>query len=348
MKPSLTILKCSVIFIALCNFAAAAEPNAAEPNSPTEKVPDSVAVTVNGIDITESQVEAQIKPQLERLTKQLPPQFVGQYKKQLMQQALEKMIVEKLLDEKVKEQKIVVTDEDVVEHIKEMSSRQQPPLSLDDFKALIEANGRSFDEVKQRIQTGLGYQKLMEARWVGKINVTQLDAQKYYSENNKLFETPEQVKASHILIKPDTTDPNTDEDQAKAVARAKAGDLLKQIKEGADFATLAKGNSGCPSSAKGGVFVFFGTGQMVPAFEKAAFELKVGQVSDIVETKFGYHIIKVTDHKDAEVKTFDQVRDDIIQMLTQKKQGEFTKEYIESLKAEASIVYPLAKEPEKK
>jgi len=84
---------------------------------------------------------------------------------------------------------------------------------------------------------------------------------------------------------------------------------------------------------------------MVPPFEKAAFELEVGQVSDIVETQFGYHIIKLTGQKDAGVTTFEQARDDIFDMLTQEKRGELAKQYVESLKAEANIVYPAGKEP---
>ncbi len=85
---------------------------------------------------------------------------------------------------------------------------------------------------------------------------------------------------------------------------------------------------------------------MVPAFEKAAFESEVGHISDIVETKFGYHIIKVTDRKDAGVRTFEDAKDEIINMLTQKKQAELAKEYIESLKARANIVYPAGKRAE--
>jgi hypothetical protein len=85
---------------------------------------------------------------------------------------------------------------------------------------------------------------------------------------------------------------------------------------------------------------------MVPAFEKAAFELQAGQVSDIVETDYGYHIIKVTDHKDASVTTFDQAKDDIIKQLTQRRHRELAAKYIESLKAGANIVYPPGKEPQ--
>ena len=260
---------------------------------------------------------------------------------------MEAAIVERLLDEEVDKAGMVITEEAMTNHLKEISTQQG--LTLEDLKALIEASGQSFDQVKQRIHKGLGYQKLMEAQWTDKINVTEDDARKYYSENREQFKTPEQVRASHILISPDTTDPNIDPNQAKAKAQAKAQELLIQIKSGADFAQLAKENSSCPSASQGGDLDFFGRGQMVPAFEKAAFGgLKVGQVSEVVETRFGYHIIMVTDRKEAQIDTFEQVRDDILNMLKQSKQGEFATQYVESLKAKASIVYPAGKEPDAK
>lgn len=322
----------------------AAEPNAAD-KTVVEPNETAIAVTVDGFDITEGQVEASIETQLERISKQRPPAFVQQYKKQLMQQATDRMVVEHLLDEAVKAANIEVNDQEVIDHIKKIAAQQQPPLSLEEFKQLISAYGKSFDEAKEQIHKGLGYQKLMEAQFAGKINVAEDDAKKYYSENTKQFEMPEQVRASHILIKPDVTDPNIDPNQAKAKAKRKAEDLLKQIKEGADFAELAKANSACPSAEKSGDLGFFSKGQMVPAFEKAAFGLKTGQVSDIVETQFGYHIVKLTDRKEAGVMPFEQVKDRILEMLKQDKQSQLAKEYVESLKAKAKIVYPVGKEP---
>jgi peptidyl-prolyl cis-trans isomerase C len=180
----------------------------------------------------------------------------------------------------------------------------------------------------------------MELQWAGKISVTEEDAKKYYDENAKRFETPEQIRASHILIGLPPTDPNADPNQAKAQARAKAEDLLKQIKNGADLAELAKAHSTCPSAPNGGDLGFFPRGKTTPPFEKVAFELQVGQVSDVVETEYGFHIIKVTDHKDAGVIAFEQAKNDIIRQLTAKKQSEFAEEYINSLKAEANIVFP--------
>jgi len=343
---STSILVCFVIFAA-AGVVARTETRTVEP-VPAKAATDSVAVTVNGVDITESEIQALMKPQLDRMatqTSQLPPAFIEQLKEQMRQEALEAMVVGLLVDEQVKAAKIVVTEKEVNDHIEAMASQQR--LSVEELKVLISARGQSFEQVKQQIKRGLGYQKLMEARWAGKINVTEEDAKNYYSEKPKEFKRPEQVRASHILIKPDTAAPGTDPEEAKAKAKAKAQHLLKQIKEGADFATLAKANSGCPSATRGGDLGLFPKGQMVKSFDEAAFKLKVGQVSDIVETQYGYHIIKVTDRRDAGVETFEQARDRIIRGLIQKKQAKLANEYIESLKTKAKIVYPPGKEPKK-
>ncbi len=326
---------------------AEADVNLVEPQTPEEPV-DSVAVTVNGVDITEAELQKLLKPQLERMAqqgKQLPPAFAQTLEKQLRQQVLNQIIVGRLLDEKVKEANIVVTEEEVINQITELAAAQRQPLSLEEFKKKIAEYGQSFDELKQQIRKGMTYQKVVEAQWADKINITEEDAKKYYDENPTQFEVKEQVRASHILIKPDTTDSDADPNQAKAEAKAKIQDLLEQIKDGADFAELAKANSDGPSAVRGGDLDFFPRGQMAAPFEKAAFELEVGKVSDIVETRFGYHIIKVTGHKDAGTTSFEQAGDNIIKQLTRKKQSEFTKKYIDSLKAEANIVYPPGKEP---
>lgn len=321
-----------------------AEAEVVKPTAPAEaEVQDlnAVAVTVNGVGITEGQVEALLKPQLEKLAAKLPPAFIQQYKKRLRQETMDRLVVEELLNEEVKKARIAVAEEEVTDQLKQMASQQN--LSLEDLKALIKASGKSFDEVKQRIQRGLGYQELLERQWAGKINVTLKDANSYYSKNQKQFETPEQVRASHILIKSNTSDPNTDPNQAKA--KAKAEGLHKQIEAGADFAELAKANSDCRSAAQGGDLGLFGRGQMVPAFEKAAFAMDVNEVSYIVETQYGFHIIKLTDRKDASTLPFEQAKGDIISGLTQQKQNELAMEYVESLKAGANIVYPPSKEP---
>jgi len=336
------ILAYLLLLCAAYGLANGSDADTAEPNNSVQAPTDHVVVTVNGVDIMESQVEALVKPQLDKIaakSAQLSPEFLEQYKKQLRKTVLDRLIIEQLLDEKIKEAGIKVTDEEVIKQIEEIASAQTPPLSLDEFKKLIKTFGQSFEWVKQQVRRGLQFEKLLSIQFVDKLKVTEEDAKKYYSENKSKFETPEQVRASHILIRPKITDPNTDPNQTRAEARAKAAELLQKIRNGADFAELAKANSDCPSAARGGDLDFFSRGEMVPAFEKVAFQLKVGQVSDIVETRYGYHIIKVTDHKDAGVIPFEQAKEDIIKQLRQEKQNGLVRQYIQSLKDQATIVY---------
>ncbi len=335
------------LFFVVCSLGCRRKaPSETDANTPEQAAAaktasGDVAVTVNGVKIMEAEIEEIIGPQLASLAKQAPnrpPAFIEQYKTVLRQQVLEGAIVRRLLDGEMKEAKIVVTDEDVINWIEARASAQRPPLSLEDFKKKMEGYGQSFDEMKEQVRKGLVYEKFMESQWAGKINVTEEDANDYYSKNEKEYE---QVRASHILIKPDVSDPNTDPNEAKATAKAELQGLLKQINDGADFAELAKAHSDDDSAAGGGNLDFFKRPEMEPPFAKAAFELEVGQISDIVETTSGYHIIKVTGRKDS----FEHFKDEIIEALTRKKQGEFARDYVKSLKDKANIVYPPGKQP---
>jgi peptidyl-prolyl cis-trans isomerase C len=327
------ILICLIVSLLSCASTALADANEVtiDPNSPV--------VTVNGVDITHGQLNSIMKPQLDRMSQQVPPQWLEQAKQQLRQQVLEQSIVEKLLDEKIKEANIVVTIQDVNDQLQTIASQQNPPMSVEQFKQLLVAYGQSFEEVKEKIKKGLGYQKVFEAIWEGKIDVTEENAKKYYNEHLSEFQNELQVKASHILIMPDTSDPEVPQELAKTKAKEEAGKILQQVKQDSDFAELAKTHSGCSSAPAGGDLGYFGKGRMVQPFEKAAFALKVGQVSDVVETNFGYHIIKVTDRKEPSTTTFEQAKDSIIQTLTTTKQDELVQKYITDLKAKANIVY---------
>src|SRR5690606_24013284 len=126
------------------------------------------------------------------------------------------------------------------------------------------------------------------------------------------FETPEQVRASHILV---------DE-------KAKAEELLAQLKNGADFAELAKEHSKDGSAAQGGDLDYFGRGRMVAPFEEAAFALNVGEISDVVESQFGFHIIKLTDKKAAETATFEDKKEEIQKTVFDGKLNERMSGYI--------------------
>jgi len=143
-----------------------------------------------------------------------------------------------------------------------------------------------------------------EAEVSKSITVPEAELRRMYEANKESYRTPERVKVRHILLK--TTD--VPQDKLPAI-RAKAEALLKQLKQGADFAELAKKNSEDPGSAsKGGDLGYITRGQTVPAFEQAAFSLKPGQISDIITTQYGLHIIQVLDKQEARLKPFDEVK----------------------------------------
>lgn len=162
--------------------------------------------------------------------------------------------------------------------------------------------------------------------------VTAEEAKKFFDDNPQYFEQPEQIQASHILIKTEGLD-----EAKKAEAKTKIEGLLKEVKAGKDFAELAKTNSDCPSKERGGDLGLFGRGQMVKPFEDAAFAMKVGDVSDVVETQFGYHIIKLTDHKEAKKYTFDEMKSKITDELNRQKVSQFWAGYSAEMKKNAKI-----------
>ncbi|MFZ0797731.1 MAG: peptidyl-prolyl cis-trans isomerase [Terriglobales bacterium] len=167
--------------------------------------------------------------------------------------------------------------------------------------------------------------------------VSDRDLQTYYDQHRDEYRVPEQVKVSHILIKTPLPAPGAKEDEkAVADARAKAEDVLKQLKAGGDFAKLAEKYSDDPGSAKsGGDLGWIGRGRTVPEFEKAAFSLGKGQTSDLVKSSYGFHIIRVEDKQQAHLKTLAEVKSEIEEKVKQEKAAHATESTANALLSQA-------------
>jgi peptidyl-prolyl cis-trans isomerase D len=174
-------------------------------------------------------------------------------------------------------------------------------------------------------------------KFEGGVQVGRDELQSYYDQHRDQYRTPEQVKVSHILIK--TPLPGADgkvDEKGVTDAQHRAEDLLKQIKGGAKFEDLAKKYSEDPGSAKeGGSLGFIGKGRTVPEFEKAAFSLPKGQISDLVKSSYGFHIIRVDDKQDAHMKTLDEVKDQIEPVLKQQRTQQLAQKQAEELLKQA-------------
>jgi peptidyl-prolyl cis-trans isomerase D len=169
------------------------------------------------------------------------------------------------------------------------------------------------------------------------VQISHDDLVAYYDQHRDQYRTPEQVKVSHILIKTPVPGPDGKIDEKGVTdAQHRAEDLLKQIKGGANFEELAKKYSEDPGSAKeGGSLGFIGKGRTVPEFEKAAFSLPKGQISDLVKSSYGFHIIRVDDKQDAHMKTLDEVKDEIEPVLKQQKAQQIAQKQAEKLLSQA-------------
>jgi len=193
-------------------------------------------------------------------------------------------------------------------------------------------------ELEKRVLAGMAMEKVLSGA-----KISDEEVKKFYDDHKAAFKVPESVKASHILIQ---VSKDAGNDLWKK-AKKEATKIRKDILAGkVSFEDAAKRDSDCPSKSRGGDLGFFTEGQMVPEFEKAAFATKIGDISDPVKTQFGYHIIKVTDHKDASEQPFDEVKDGIRQQLLQQKQRDTLSEYVDKLKKtyKVEILLPEPKE----
>ena len=205
-----------------------------------------------------------------------------------------------------------------------------------ELRAFYDRNKNSYvNSIPERRQ--LKYVVVDNVRLLSQTQVTQSELQSYYQDHRDEYRVPEQVNVRHILIK--TPLPGADgkvDPKAVDAARAKAEDVLKQVKAGGNFAELAKKYSDDPGSAKnGGSLGFIGKGRTVPEFEKAAFSLPKGGTSDLVQSSYGFHIIHVDDKQDAHVKSLDEVKAQIEPLIKQQKAAQASQHEVEQLLSEA-------------
>ncbi len=290
---------------------------------------DQKAAMINGVVITQEQFEKEMNIHLDRVLKQ-GQQLTEDQKAALKKNILEGLIERELLYQESQKAGIKVDDKMIEDQLATIKKRFP---SEAEFKIALGNMGLTEHEVKEQIARGLAIRQLIEQQISSKVVITDLETKAYYDGNPQMFKQPEQVKASHILIK---VDPGATEAQ-KAEARKKIDAVQQKIKDGGDFAELAKEYSEGPSKTRGGDLGYFRRGQMVKPFEDAVFTMKTNEVSGIVETRFGYHIIKVYDKKPEKTLAYADVKDKLNQRMKQEKVEKDANLYINQLKKDANI-----------
>ena len=281
---------------------------------------------VNGEAVTKVDFDRLIKNMELRANQAVP----AERRDEVYRKALDQLVTYTVLSQETRARKVAVTDAEVDSGIQQMRGQFQ---TEEAFKKALESRGMTLDKLKADTRIDISINKMVEAEVSTQPPPTDAQVREFYDKNPDKFKQDEAVRASHILFRVEET--------ADAATKKKAMDeaqsVLKQARSGADFAELAKKHSADGSAQQGGDLNFFTRGQMVPPFDQAAFAMKPGEISDIVTTQFGYHIIKVTERRPASTVPFEQVSGRIKEFLTEQQKQQKADAFIQSLKQKAKI-----------
>lgn len=349
--PLIVMKKLTVIFACLICLPALA----------ADQVVEEIIARVNNQIITRSEF-ARSKDQLRDEVKQQDPNNADKAYADKEKDVLRDLIDQQLLLEKGKDLGLSA-DTDLVKQLDQMRKDMKLP-DLDALEKEAEKQGISWEDFKQQQKNQIITRKVIGEEVGGHLSITKEEEQKFYDEHKTEMEQPEYIRLAEILVAPKTAQPSITpadsnapagstpagssspaEDAAKqasdeaalAAAEAKAKDLLKQIKDGANFEDIAKKYSDGPSAADGGELGMFKRGQLAKQLEDTTFAMKAGEVSDVIHTKQGYVILKVIDHQQAGVPPMKDILPKIQDALYYQKLQPALRAYLTKLREDAYI-----------
>lgn len=292
----------------------------------------NVVVSVDGVGMTQGELDKRVASAMKSEGVQnWRADLVDTAKKQYEEQVKELFVTRTVLANEAKLQNITTTDAEIDEVVESLKGRLKPGHTLDE---LIADHGLTMDQLKKELADDRNIEKLIDQAVLSKNTPSDSELKAYYEANKAQFAKDEKVRASHILVKTEATD----SPDVKKEKLAKIQALRVQLVNGADFAEVAKKSSDCPSAAQGGDLGEFGRGMMVKPFEDAAFSQEKGAIGEIVETQFGYHIIKVTEKTSGKAVTFDDVKAEVVKKMQEGNGDVAIRDYIDGLRAKATIV----------
>lgn len=306
-------------------------PGAALTSQPTVKpMPaqlPNVLARVNGQAISKAEFEQAVQELEGRAGGPVPVE----QRDSIYRNVLDQMVGRALLTQEAAARKVDVSDAELDARMVQI--RGQFP-SEEVFAQMLAQRRTTLAEVRTSTRRDMAVSKLLQLSVEATSAVTPAQIDDFYAKNPDQFQQAESVRASHILV----SAPRDGDAAAKTQARARAEQVLKDVKAGKDFAALAKQHSQDPGSApNGGDLGYFTAGQMVGPFNDAAFSLKPGATSGIVETDFGFHIIRVVDKKAGRTMPLDEIRPQLTQFLQNQNRQQQTEAFLSRLRAKGKV-----------
>ena len=247
----------------------------------------------------------------------------------ILRNLLDQLITYTAMSQQAKSENIAPSEAEIESRIKQMQSGASDA----EFKKALEARKLSPEQLRSDARVQLTIEKLLEAHVAAAAVTTDAEARAFYEKNPDKFKQDDKVRASHILLKVDPKAPEA----SRKEAQGRIAGLLKRARSGEDFAQLATKHSQDGSAQQGGDLGYFDRREMVPAFSDVAFKLKPGEISDVVTTDFGYHIIKVTDKRAATTIPYEKASGQIIEFLTGQKKQERAGQFVDEVRKRARI-----------
>lgn len=250
----------------------------------------------------------------------------------LQEKALDQAIGARLLLERSQQLDVSVTAADIDAEIAKVIEQVG---GEENFKKALAAQNISEDDFRKELEKGARVNKLVEQACTGVEEPTEQDVTDFYEAHKSEYVTEPKVLCQHILVK--VEDNSTSDEKSAAFEKILA--IKERIAAGGNFAEEAEKNSDCPSGREGGSLGWFGPGMMVPEFDKVAFEMKKGEVSGVVTTQFGYHIIYKADEQPGGQQTLVDVHDQIKDLLRHEARGKAVDAFVAELREKAEIEF---------
>jgi len=289
-------------------------------------------ITVNGQVIPEDAIQFEMERLVRFYTENgVPEAQIKEQLPELVKRAADQAVGTKLLMDEATKRNLDVSEDEIEEQLAKVVEQVG---GIDAFKAALEQQKIDEVEFREQLKQGRRVDSLIQDAVKSVCDPVEDELKKYYADHKDDFKKAERVLAQHILVSPDGT-----EASSKDEARQKIIGIREGIVGGKDFSAEAATHSMCPSGKEGGSLGWFARGMMVPEFDTAVFSMNVGDVSDVIETQFGFHLIQKTDHEESAEATYEESREKILELIRHSKRGEAVTAFVDSLKADAKIEY---------
>jgi len=295
------------------------------------EVVDRVVAVVSNDVITLYELDNVVKSYIERMGKSLGPEDRNRVVEEARKVVLNRMIDDLIIEQQARRAGIIVKEEDVMSSIADLLARRNT--KLEDFKEALAKEGSSFEEFKEETKKHLMKMRLAQREVRSKIAVSEEEIGEYYSRHRDIYEGKESIRLKQILI----AIPNGADGETKKKLRMGAEEILKKLKAGEPFELMASRFSKGPEAQAGGDLGFVEKGTMFPSVEEAAFRLKEGELSEVVESPLGFHILKVVDRRGKGAKPLAVIREEIKNEITNEKMERKLQEWVQELRGKSFV-----------